>query len=268
MKFKLKWAANQFTDIKSYYSHKSVLKSPFKFYVSILLKAFPGLYVKPVKFDFINGYSIKIKDFMAIYIYKEIFIDKCYEISSINNSQPVVIDVGANIGMFMLYMKSVYQDSRIYCFEPFSQNFNTLIEHIRNNSIKDVTPVQKAIFDVRGEKKLFINPKNSGGHSLYSELSGNNYEEVKTITIEDVFKDFNIPYCDLLKLDCEGSEYSIIMSLNNEIVKKIDNIIFEPTTSLYSLNELIIRLKNFGYFISNHAGIIVASKKQLNKYAD
>lgn len=261
MTFKVNWAANQFIDFKGFCTNKAVLKSPLKFYLSIVLMAIPGLYRKPVFLNLLNGYNIIIQDFMAIYIYKEIFIDKCYANLSFINNHPVVIDVGANIGLFMLWIKSTYPDSKILSIEPYKPNFDTLLETIRINKIKNVTPIQKAVLDVVDKIKLFIHPTNSGGHSLFEQISGHDFVEVETTTIESIFTEHNITICDLLKLDCEGSEYIIIKSLTKEIAAKIRNIIIEPIGSLYSIEELTLKLEEFGYKITSQQNLIIASKE-------
>jgi hypothetical protein len=61
-----------------------------------------------------------------------------------------------------------------------------------------------------------------------------------------------------LKLDCEGAELEIIASINKEMAARIENILFEPTPSLYNVNELIEHLERIGYGVSRHKGLYLA----------
>jgi hypothetical protein len=42
-----------------------------------------------------SSYIIPVRDCMTLYIYKEIFVDRCYDLP-LDQSAPVIVDVGAN----------------------------------------------------------------------------------------------------------------------------------------------------------------------------
>jgi hypothetical protein len=54
-----------------------------------------------------DGHVIPVRDFMTLYIYKEIFVDRCYDLT-FDQSAPVIIDIGANSGLFALRIKQLY----------------------------------------------------------------------------------------------------------------------------------------------------------------
>nr|NQU90030.1 FkbM family methyltransferase [Bacteroidota bacterium] len=195
---------------------------------------------------------------MSIFIYQEIFIDKAYDLE-INTSNPVILDVGGNIGLFALRMKSLYPESRVYSYEPDPDNFNLLLETIEINHLKNIVPVNKAIMDKIGTVKLYLCPTNHAGHSVYKEISGDKFVETETTTLESVFSDNDITFCDLLKLDCEGAEYEILKSLNSEMASKIHTIIYEPTHKLYSVDRLNSLLEELGYSIKKRRQLIIAT---------
>ena len=51
--------------------------------------------------------------------------------------------------------------------------------------------------------------------------------KVECITLENIFDENRITNCDLLKLDCEGAEYDILMNTKKEIFEKIKLISLE-----------------------------------------
>ncbi|MBW2742194.1 MAG: FkbM family methyltransferase [Deltaproteobacteria bacterium] len=263
MSFRLNWTIKQFTNLKGYSANKKILISPWKFYLSLLIKFIPKLHRKSISFSFKNGSVINIREFMSIYIYNEIFVDGCYDNLPVKRNNPLVIEVGANTGFFVLRIKTTYPDSEIISFEPYPPNFNALLETIELNNLENVKPINMAVADKPGRLKLFIHPTNIGGHSIFLDNASENYVEVETTTIESILSDNNISVCDLLKLDCEGAEYPILKSFTKEIATKIRNIIYEPTYSQYSVEELNLYLKELGYNIKGQHGLIVASMEKI-----
>src|SRR5439155_14648081 len=59
-------------------------------------------------------------------IFSEIFVDRCYTPAWFYHPEPgqTVLDVGANIGLFSLYLSSVSPGIRVFAFEPHPETFN------------------------------------------------------------------------------------------------------------------------------------------------
>jgi predicted RNA methylase len=67
-----------------------------------------------------NGTSIyEINPYETKFLYSEIFVEKNYlkQGAEIGDGS-VILDAGANIGMFALYVLLNFAPSQIYCFEP------------------------------------------------------------------------------------------------------------------------------------------------------
>jgi FkbM family methyltransferase len=52
---------------------------------------------------------------------------------------------------------------------------------------------------------------NSGGATIYSLGD----RQVKSVTLESIFKDYEIEQLPLLKIDCEGAEFEILKDINS-----------------------------------------------------
>jgi FkbM family methyltransferase len=157
----------------------------------------------------------------------------------------VVIDIGANIGCVSLL--SAARGAYVYAFEPEQSNFETLCFNVTVNKLYDnIKCIQKGV-GIPGETKLYIHDNNSGATSSYLEqkgLSESNYQLVNFISIHDVFKKYNIDYCDFLKMDCEGSEKDIINDLDDELVSKINQISLEFHDKTL-INSLVDKLQRW-----------------------
>ena len=257
--WKLNWIKNEAFDLSEYKKHKRELKSPLDFYLAVLVKAIPNFWKKPIRLRLRKGGEFKVVDFMTLYIYKEIFVDQCYDFPVLGES-PTIIDIGANTGLFGIRMKQLYPNSKIYCFEPFPPNNGQLQENIKQSGYEGISVFQNGVGGKTRTEKLFIHKTNVGGHSIIkSETGSEEYEEIEIISLKDIFKNQGLTTCSLVKLDCEGAEYEIIKSIDNELANSIDKIVFEPTRSLYDVQELRQHLASLG-FLFEDKGICYAYK--------
>lgn len=215
----------------------------------------------PLSLDLISGHRIRVDQFMTLYIYKEIFVDHCYDVA-LGKDDVTIVDVGANTGLFALRMKELYPKAKVFCFEPFPPNFEALLEMIRDNQLEGVMPLRKAVGAETGTTRLYVHNRNVGGHSLFSQLaSSNNFVEVDVVKADVVLTE-TVEHIDLLKLDCEGAEYEILRSLTPELAARIDRVIVEPTPKLYEVNELKSHMSQLGFKSEWRKGLYLFSRAQ------
>ena len=69
-------------------------------------------------------------------------------------------------------------------------------------------------------------------------------ETVETITLKGIIDKFGGEQIGILKMDCEGCEYSVLANLDQDYYSKIDSIIMEYHNGLKNLPEI---LKNNGF---------------------
>lgn len=73
--------------------------------------------------------------------------------------------------------------------------------------------------------------------------------DVEVITLDDVFERFAIERCDLLKLDCEGGEYEILLGARPETLLCVRHVALEYHVGLtpHRPEELVVRLQELGF---------------------
>lgn len=168
----------------------------------------------------------------------------------------IFIDVGGHMGQTLeAVIDPIYSFDKIYCFEPSKLCFQKIQE------IKDlrIEAFNCGLLDV--QKKIFLNYPGSEAASIFPTHSAyktpsytENFEKRELcdfISVSDFFIN-NITMDDyvVMKLNCEGSECSIIRSLlaSNQY-KKISNVLIDfdvvkiPTLS--HLKDEIIDLINY-----------------------
>ena len=125
----------------------------------------------------------------------------------------VVVDIGANIGLFSVYAAKVCRAERVISFEPFPENFEMLRKNAEQNQLDSITCVNQAVAGNRGMRTLILDSTDAGSHSLVSGVATaptGRSVKVDCCTLDEVFQRFALSRIDYLKMDCEGSEYEIL----------------------------------------------------------
>ena len=184
----------------------------------------------PTRLKLRNGliFSVECLD-QNIPTIAEVFEDKVYgNVETLDRAaDPVIIDIGANIGSFAFYALQKEPRAKIYAFEPERNNFKALRDSIALNKFSQVVPINKAVAASDGTRTLLINDKESGKNSFFHNKGWQFKEEVSCTTLDRIFSDYAIDHCSLLKVDCEGAEYEIFESASDETLAHIDSIILE-----------------------------------------
>ncbi|HEY9160790.1 MAG TPA: FkbM family methyltransferase [Desulfomonilia bacterium] len=98
----------------------------------------------------------------------EIFHEHTYSIMQLNsrNKPSKIIDVGANIGLFAIYMKCLNPENVIHCFEPSPSTFSLLEENV--GSIKGINIYPYGLFNSECVATMYLNNENTGENSIKS----------------------------------------------------------------------------------------------------
>ena len=143
----------------------------------------------------------------------------------------VVIDIGAHIGGFSIPLIVRNKEMRVFAFEPDHDNYSCIKESLKANRVnKNYIIERKVVYGTGGRKKFFRNLVSSGGSLKHSFRINSQYGSaiwINSITLDEIFKKYNISVCDLLKIDCEGSEYSIFRHASDKTLSKCKKIIVE-----------------------------------------
>jgi FkbM family methyltransferase len=125
----------------------------------------------------------------------------------------VVIDIGAHIGLFSAYLAKRWPVLKVFAFEPFPTNFWNCAENLQLNGVRNVVLSPNAIANDHRLLKMATDPHNSGGASaIVSTFESNGIvSDIPSMTLDEVFSVHEIGRCKLLKIDCEGMEYEILL---------------------------------------------------------
>ena len=117
-------------------------------------------------------------------------------LNNINDSD-VVLDAGANIGIFSLL--AAKKAKLVVSVEPVPQNFQILSKNIRINNTKNIIPINVALSNYVGQGYMY-------GRGLSATLSQDVGIPVNVVTIDVLLDQLGVNRVNLVKMDIEGSE--------------------------------------------------------------
>lgn len=170
------------------------------------------------------------------------------------DSNQIFIDIGANVGYYSLKFSSIIgKDGKIIAIEPDPDTFDILNKNYQLNNFQNIESLNLAISEKDGFLNLFRNEKHSGTSSLFSNSNNDDSIKIPTKTLDNLLENrFN--KIDLIKIDTEGSELSILKGATN-ILKITNKILIELHEKILIKNnqdpqEIIQILKNNNFEIT------------------
>jgi FkbM family methyltransferase len=161
-------------------------------------------------------------------VFDEVFIRDAYRLSRGAGAPRLgtVVDVGAHIGIFAI--RAARLADRVICLEPVAENRRLLEANLRSTGAANVTVLPYALGDADGEATIH-HAGHQAGHSLFPELSGaaSREERVPLRRLGTLLDELALSRVDLLKLDCEGAEYPILLSADEGTLRRIERIRLE-----------------------------------------
>lgn len=141
---------------------------------------------------------------------------------------PLVLDIGANIGVTTLLLRDCYPTARILAFEPVEENLTVL--RANASHLPQVEIYALALGAQDEDRSLYHsdNPTNQGGYSLYE--MGSDVLKPKKIRVESarrVLEELRVDRIGLIKIDTEGSEYEILTAMDSQLLRETGWILGE-----------------------------------------
>lgn len=211
-----------------------------------------------------NGLSVfEINAEETKFLYEEIFEGKVYSEYGIELAKgDLVLDVGANIGLYALYILSKVEGLRLFCFEPSPICYEALLENTKEYG-DQVTLFQTALGEAEGECTMSFYPN----YTIMSSMFADEDEDLETLRrgakaemqlhhgreldnrILDVFlkkrvddrKDISVPVqtiskileeqgvteVALLKIDVERAENLVLAGIQEEDWERFKQLVVE-----------------------------------------
>lgn len=203
-----------------------------------------------------NGAHFHLEGREELKVFWNIFFRSCYHA---DRDDHLILDVGANIGMFAIWIALTVPDARIFSLEPWPSTYRRLIRHIEMNGLADrVVPVNLALAGECGWRQLVGNEGESCANKIQLDKTISSIDApshkvplATCRTLEAVLEDLRIDTLDLLKMDIEGSEYETLLATPPSVLRRIKKINLEyhevPAHLGYSKEQLFAHLREAGH---------------------
>jgi FkbM family methyltransferase len=202
---------------------------------------------KPYTASF-RGHVLHIHDHASFKLGRnELFREQVYRFTSAKKN-PYIIDCGSNMGMSIIYFKSLFPASRILGFEADPYIFSFLEKNVQSFQLNNVKIINKAIWDINNAVLAFLAEGGAGGR-IQEKLEQFKFIEVKTTRL----KDYLMEEVDFLKIDIEGAEYKVLADCASEL-KFVNSLFIEYHSMANSDQDLhsilqIIHAAGYRYHI-------------------
>lgn len=178
----------------------------------------------------------------------EIILKDCYTSFDGFQIRPdwTIVDCGANIGIFTLFAAIQATEGRVLAIEPAEYNCELLRENVDVNGFKNVQVLKLAVSDTSGTGTLLLtHPGNE--HILKGAMNSSNVkmEEVRTVTMIELFDSLELKHVDLLKMDVEGMEFEVFKDI--AWLERVQRIVLEVHLSVGNPGWISQRLTEAGF---------------------
>jgi FkbM family methyltransferase len=191
----------------------------------------------------VDGKDFEFHDARCFYdTWQELIVNKMYEFDS-SSSAPYILDCGANLGLSVFYFSKLYPNAVIDAFEPEPPIFEVLKNNVATYQLKNVIIHKKAVWDSETTLKFYTD------HGMGGSVT-NVYSKQEPTIIETLkLADFMQKKVDMLKMDIEGAEFTVLKSCES-LLKNVEHLFVEYHSFInkeQQLDDLLALLKRAGF---------------------
>ncbi|GAA4874123.1 FkbM family methyltransferase [Saccharopolyspora cebuensis] len=207
----------------------------------------------------------------AVLIYDEIFRRDTY-LGGLGPIDPrVVVDAGANIGLFTLFVKQRFPAASVLAVEPVPQNVAALRANLALHGVSGVTVHAGGLSDREGDARFFYFPAMPGNSTVHLDGKLADKRTVATYAgpevAEQVYRHEECAVAvrplsavlrgsahaegdiDLLKVDVEGSEEAVLAGVSDADWRRIRHVVLEVHTAGGALDRVADLLRERGFAV-------------------
>ena len=172
-------------------------------------------------------------------------IKKLKEMYGVNPPNPIIADIGANIGYFSESFLEVYPECELHAYEPQPDNLNEL----RQLQDSRFTIHEYGLFDSDGEFEIGMRSDGKSNNGTYSIF---NKENLSSVPFKNANNETIRPH--IVKMDVEGAEANILEC--EDFFSETQAILIELiiTNEFNMIKKTEDNLKKLGFKYKCHLG--------------
>jgi FkbM family methyltransferase len=223
--------------------------------------------VYPYELRLRSGERVMLCEHTDTVIFWMVFARRHYPVAA---SHHVILDVGANLGIFTLYAARNAPSAKIIAVEPFPDTYKRLNKLVETNHLRDrVTTINCAVAGSAGKKTMdsadgipsqyrriyssetvSLNASNRGPAGATQDENG---VPVQAETLDRIFALAGLTTVDMVKMNIHGSEYDVLLSTDPKVLKRCRRIAVQyhelPAEMHLGKKEIFRRLNQIGFHL-------------------
>jgi FkbM family methyltransferase len=175
--------------------------------------------------------------------YKEIFLKQIYKFKA-DNTSPKILDLGANIGLSIIFFQELYPNAEIVALEADPKVFSYLQSNINSQDYPNVKLLNKAVWC----ENSLLNFTSEGADSGQIDYGSHNHNtvEVEAVDIAELLSNQEF---DFIKMDIEGAEEFVLPRCKG-LLDSVNHLFIEYHSKVeqkQNLNEILNLLSQEGF---------------------
>jgi FkbM family methyltransferase len=223
----------------------------------LLTSAYIGIRSLPLPIDVEarDGLQLHLTEFYDLETLWQIY---CRQVYGVRPGDRVIVDAGANIGLFTCFAAARAPRATIHAVEPFPDTYRRLLDVVRTNGLDArVVPHRVALSSEGGVRTMVAS--GTASQMAHLGLTGDvtSGVAVRTSTLTEFLESLQADSIDLLKMDIEGSEYEVLLSTPAATFARIRRINLEyhkPATGGVDPQMLVRHLIGAGFQLTDRPG--------------
>jgi FkbM family methyltransferase len=193
-----------------------------------------------------EGWRFTVRSALDMWVLKETCLDGGYMGGREFEPAWTIIDVGAGIGDFTVLAAKSCPEGLVHAYEPHGESYKIFRHNLSVNNLPDVVVYREAGGTAGGR---YLSLDSSGEPISTPFVEGENSASVSSSSLEQMLQRLPNARCDLIKIDCEGCEFNLIMKADPPTLDRISYITMELHDEYqgYQARSLVNYLKDMGF---------------------
>lgn len=162
---------------------------------------------------------------------------------------PIVLDIGANIGLYTVALGLMTEVSHVHAFEPVRANFNQLCGNVFLNRLDGkVDSYRVALGSSKSAAVIHVEPASTGRSRLDPAYSGDAEAFTHRETVDVVTLDEFLPITGqriFAKIDVEGHAVDALKGMRSLLANNV--VVIQAELLEYDRDQIIDCLRQSGY---------------------
>ncbi|MCX6924269.1 MAG: FkbM family methyltransferase [Verrucomicrobia bacterium] len=149
-----------------------------------------------------------------LFVFREVLVEETYRdvLPILPRRRLRVVDIGANLGSFTIWLSHAAKGEEAFCVEPEPDSFRLLQFNLARNSCGFAHALEQSVGSQSRTLQIFLKEDSTGVTNIYDATSGGGRSQgnaIQVVALSEWLGQTPGAF-DLLKMDCEGSEWEIV----------------------------------------------------------